>query len=395
MSIEYASEAPRLFPYTHPRETPDGCRCAWLMPQGGGAGAILREELGYRPQSPVLYAGIRDGTDTNPGLTTGFAKYRSNETLSSDPAGHVNRGLKCICPGAGVEGVLNAIAYSLPAVVGQSWSLSAWVNTPVGISLRLLLMNLDSSGNPVSGTTVIEFTGTGTYQWVAGTGTMNNAATAFAGFRTDTSVAQAVTFYADDISLLRTDLSTAHGAIGGALWGTKRLGARLEFDGTDDRVKVLGDPIGTTSNLTIMTWVYLRGWGTSTLPRILTNSECSLYCFQTDGVARLARAGDGGTYASSANGSIGLGQWYHIAAVIRGSTATLYIKGVQSGTANQACGTPTAGRDTYLGNRYGAALYDRPLNGYIGNTYIVPRAMPQGEIQQWFRREASEYGVTV
>jgi len=215
------------------------------------------------------------------------------------------------------------------------------------------------------------------------------ATTALASIRWRTWNYEAITFYLDDISLLRTDLTDAKGTISGALWRQGPTGSVLRFDSVgDDSVKVTGDMIGTGA-VSIEALVYLNGWGPAGFGRILCNGPCDLDVQQTN--ARLALARSEGSAAQSAINSLALGNWYHIVAT---STSTavinMYINGVLSGTANQDKTDPTAGTDTYIGNK---AALDRGFDGDIALLRLYDKALTAGEVYEAYRAVGPMVGL--
>ena len=369
---------------------PDRCYAIW-RPDLDGAGSVLREQLGYRPQSPVLYAGIRDGTDSNPGLTTGFI---SGGTISSstDQAHSASRSLKFSTATLNVNVIFSDYVMTsnyFPAAPAQKWVLGCWGFTADAASWTLVIRAYNSTPSSL-GLTSYTFSGSGAWELGSVVLTMPaNTVWVSAYVVRSAATGSSKTVYLDDISLLRTDLSDANGAISGALWRQGPTGSVLRFDSVgDDFVKVTGDMIGTGA-VSIEALVYLNGWGGGDIGRILDNGTCRLYIGNaTQRKVNFVRSG-----ASAATNltELALGNWYHIlmTCTLTGLTI-IYVNGVSDRPAGLTYGAPAVGRDTYIGNR---AEADRGFDGDIALLRLYDKALTAGEVYEAYRDVAPLAGL--
>jgi hypothetical protein len=147
-------------------------------------------------------------------------------------------------------------------------------------------------------------------------------------------------------------------------------GGSAYFDGTGDYITM---PVNTPhdltqGNFTIEAWVYRNVAGA--LHNIYSNrgaaSQDGLeFRINADNTLSVFYTGPGNTVSSTL--TLTAGQWYHVAAVRIGSTAYLYINGLQAGSAsigNGTTGTATTkiGADNALTSNF---------NGYISGLRVI------------------------
>jgi hypothetical protein len=119
-----------------------------------------------------------------------------------------------------------------------------------------------------------------------------------------------------------------------AAWSAATYGGSGYFDGSGDYLSWTGAALGS-GNFTAECWVYLTPYSTSNYAIIgsgaaNTSAGWEIYL---DGSVSKINLYTGGVALISSSNTVTANQWYHIALVRSGSTATLYINGVSVGTA--------------------------------------------------------------
>jgi hypothetical protein len=119
-----------------------------------------------------------------------------------------------------------------------------------------------------------------------------------------------------------------------AAWSAATYGGSGYFDGSGDYLNWTGTALGS-GNFTAECWVYLTPYSTSNYAIIgsgaaNTSAGWEIYL---DGSVSKINLYTGGVSLISSSSTVTANQWYHIALVRSGSTATLYINGVSVGTA--------------------------------------------------------------
>ncbi len=201
----------------------------------------------------------------------------------------------------------------------------------------------------------------------------------------------ACVFYADfqDPGAVLIDHALAnHGAISGAVASADRYGISRNFDGIDDLIAVTGDRIGVGA-MTIEVWIRPNSAGEGNAGTIITNGQANLYMvpnrfgFTSGGfvVHKLAESGCIPTY----------GVWHHITVSRNANaTASLYIDGALTGSANGPTGTPAAGGNTLIGA--GNALGANAFDGLIGLVRLYNRALTGIEVANAYAEWAWRFG---
>ena len=146
--------------------------------------------------------------------------------------------------------------------------------------------------------------------------------------------------------------------------GGLNYGTGISFDGTNDYVSL---PANTyfSGDLTIECWVYPRSFGN--WARIIdfgngagSNNVLLAYTDGTSGIPAFYVEGN----QFDATQAIVLNQWTHIAATLSGTTATIYINGIASGTSTFGTAPVNITRNNcYIGksnwgDAYANAIYD-------------------------------------
>jgi hypothetical protein len=154
----------------------------------------------------------------------------------------------------------------------------------------------------------------------------------------------------------------------------------LSFNGTDNFVSTSAYVVPTSGDFTVEFWANVP---------VLLNSPSSLHEWVSQG-----SSGDGfyiGYDQSSGNLRAGdlyqgtgvacpLNQWFHLALVKSGGTATLYINGVQRGTPQTGYSISAAGSFFKIGQQF--SPFNEPINGSIDELRIWNVARSATEIKQ-------------
>lgn len=177
-----------------------------------------------------------------------------------------------------------------------------------------------------------------------------------------------------------------HGSFTGMVaadWTAGRTGYALNLDGTDAVVTVPHhtDFNGGSAGFTVMVWVRADAWGDAPIVWKLVTATAR---------ARFTLTGVGGTdihYRQSADGSAydvdlstpiadaPVNEWHHIAATSDGTTARLYIDGLEADSAaTSAFGTSTS--DLLIGSDGGTEFFD----GRFDDLRIYNRCLSEREI---------------
>jgi hypothetical protein len=182
------------------------------------------------------------------------------------------------------------------------------------------------------------------------------------------------------------DLSdyTNDGAInGGPEWVVGKIGAALEFDGSDDYVDCGNDPsLNINGKITVAAWVkttstahgYFVSKGTAwdEIGHYAIGQEYNVpLTFQFE------IAGSGGAVELDSNIAVNDGQWHHIAGTYDETVIKVYIDGVEENTmtgSNSLTGSAVGGLT--IGQRGGGNI----IGGIIDEVRIYNRALTEPEI---------------
>ena len=177
----------------------------------------------------------------------------------------------------------------------------------------------------------------------------------------------------------------------GNVWEPGNQGWSQEFNGTDDYVDTSNIySLGTT--MTAMAWVRFKVLGRATGIVAQDSSSTSVtdwdFGLATDYTTNTKFRWVGGTAADSSYwlvvgdaGTIAVDTWYHVVGTVDGTTARLYVDGVEQGGGfafSQAIGarhTTEFGRSRFL-------LREEDLNGFISDIRLYNRNLSVAEIQQ-------------
>jgi hypothetical protein len=154
-----------------------------------------------------------------------------------------------------------------------------------------------------------------------------------------------------------------------------RSGQALLFQPNTNVATTTSDILGTGA-VSISAWVYPHSAGGNNAGRILTNGKTELFINSTNNT--FSFQSDGSTAVNSANSSWRPTKWVHIVATRNAAgTASMYVNGVLSGSANQNSGTPTAGYWNSIGNNIANT---NGFDGIIDNLRIYNRVLTPTEV---------------
>jgi len=140
------------------------------------------------------------------------------ETITTDTskAKFGSSSLKTITDGTAInQGAAGGNSDGPTAASGQTWTDSAWVWAPVGASMQAFFAGRDAS-NVLQEQTIISFTGTGAWQRISITRTLNNATTNHVSLTVMTNAAQAITFWVDGVQIEQKAYATPYVETNGA-----------------------------------------------------------------------------------------------------------------------------------------------------------------------------------
>ena len=169
--------------------------------------------------------------------------------------------------------------------------------------------------------------------------------------------------------------------VNGPTWAAGRNGTALQFDGTNDRMRINhADSLNLTTASTFSTWIYptaaQTGW------RTILQKEVDAYFLSS--TTSTGVPATGGTLNSScchdvfAPGALPLNTWTHIAATYDGAQMRIYINGVQVASAARSGTYQSTTAPLWVG---GSAWYGEHFQGRLDDLRIYNRALSAAEIQ--------------
>ena len=174
-------------------------------------------------------------------------------------------------------------------------------------------------------------------------------------------------------------------------WVTGRLGAALEFDGTDDVVEIAADPSLQPDRLTVMAWVNPNALGN--FDAVLMNASTGGW---VDGYGIFYRSADGITFfvnhynVGKVSAPLSSGIWTHVAATYDGAEIELYLDGTLADTLpySQPIDYPSPLTTPLLIGKGvgGSTLYG--WQGAIDDVQLFDRALSGAEIQSIFQAQS-------
>ena len=167
----------------------------------------------------------------------------------------------------------------------------------------------------------------------------------------------------------------------GPVWAAGNNAGALQFDGTNDRVRVNDSAsLDLTTAATFEAWVYptaaLWGW------RTILQKEADAYLFTASGDQ--GRPVAGGTFNGAcctsvvAPAALALNTWTHVAATYDGAQIRLFVNGAQVAAVARTGTFEVNVNPLWIG---GNALYGEHFQGRIDDLRIYNRALSAAEIQ--------------
>ena len=160
-----------------------------------------------------------------------------------------------------------------------------------------------------------------------------------------------------------------------------KIGQGLDFNAspTNKYVRVNSDVLGT-GQVSVSVWIKPNLLNSGFRPILINSVNQGLSVSSSNNTVRFTNNGIAGCVAAS--NVLTFGKWTH-AVVSRGADTniTFYINGVLSGTPSQACGTPTAGTISIIGNNGALTL---PLIGAVDDLRVYNRVLSAVEIKQLY-----------
>jgi hypothetical protein len=172
------------------------------------------------------------------------------------------------------------------------------------------------------------------------------------------------------------------GNITGATRTSGKFGNALEFDGSNNSVKVNASAsLNLSSAMTLEAWVYTNadqnGW------RTIIQREKVAYWLHASSRSEPLRPATGGTFGGrevwfSAPNGIPVNSWTHLASTYDGSTLRLYVNGNLVGNGVVTGSIQTNSSPLWIG---GVAPFGECFQGRIDEVRIYNRALSQSEIK--------------
>jgi hypothetical protein len=171
--------------------------------------------------------------------------------------------------------------------------------------------------------------------------------------------------------------------INGPTWTTGKNGGALQFDGSNDRVRVNDSTsLDLTTAATFEAWVYPTvspvGW------RTIMQKEADAYFFSASSFSG-NRPAAGGTLNGACcpqvagTSTLPVNTWTHVAATYEGAQLRLYVNGAQVASAPANGSFEVNGNPLWIG---GNAVYGEHFQGKLDDLRIYNRALTPAEIQQ-------------
>lgn len=175
---------------------------------------------------------------------------------------------------------------------------------------------------------------------------------------------------------------------------TGKFNSSLNFDGTSDYVSASDSNLPSSSNSRALSvWVNPTSlpsnnsyfvamvYGTAS-----TNNGSGLNLFNNSGTHQVCFAGYSNDLCYSY--TTPTSSWTHLLGTFNGTTATLYINGVQVTSANKSTWNTTLGGTLYIGKNIPAALY---FNGQIDDVRIYNYPLTQTQIKDLYSGGAASF----
>ncbi|MCP4414287.1 MAG: LamG domain-containing protein, partial [Gammaproteobacteria bacterium] len=183
------------------------------------------------------------------------------------------------------------------------------------------------------------------------------------------------------------------------------FGNELIFDGDNDYVDVgNGDPVNISgSELTLEAWIYATGWRDNVWQGCIINTESApnngyMIRAGANGTVNFNVGNSGWNEINTAEATLQLDKWHHIAATFNAGVMTIYVDGVQAATADSSASTTTVGvatTNTAIGNWGNFANPGRSFLGTVHDVRIwnVARSAEQIAANKDIELSGSEEGL--
>jgi fibronectin type 3 domain-containing protein len=173
--------------------------------------------------------------------------------------------------------------------------------------------------------------------------------------------------------------------VNGALWTAGRTGGAVDLDGVNDHVLLPNGILNGLSDMTITTWVKqdtLKKWGRIFDIGLGTNNYIFLTA-STDGDASRFVFKNGGSeqYATVSPAQQTANEWVHYAVTLSGSSAIMYVNGVEVARNDNVTIKPKDLGNTTL-NYIGRSMFsaDPYMDTKIDDFYVFNRSLGPAEI---------------
>jgi glucose/arabinose dehydrogenase len=172
--------------------------------------------------------------------------------------------------------------------------------------------------------------------------------------------------------------------VNGPTWTTGHTGGALQFDGSNDRVRVEdSNSLDLTGAATFEAWVYPTaapsGW------RTILQKEVDSYFFTASGGGSGNQPAAGGTFNGAcctttiAPSALTVNAWTHLAATYDGGQLRFYVNGAQVAATIVTGSLQVNGNPLWIG---GNAVYGEHFQGKLDDVRVYNRALTAAEIQQ-------------
>lgn len=181
--------------------------------------------------------------------------------------------------------------------------------------------------------------------------------------------------------------------VNGVGWTSGKLGAAVEFDGTNDYVTTnVGAPLrsGETNDLTWATWLWIDATGRNDFIVWKTangTDDIGIFTDADTKVAVFARINSSAGSIITGATTLSINTWYHVALTKSGDSWTLYLNAVSDGSATAA--RTLASHDTdvlWLGSNHTnfSPLAANNLDGRLDQFAAWNRALSGSEISDLY-----------
>lgn len=176
---------------------------------------------------------------------------------------------------------------------------------------------------------------------------------------------------------------------GGTAWTNGPVGGALHFNGSTGLVTIPDNPnLRQSTNMTVCFWMNADSFGSQTRSIINKGTNTTLNYAVSLGpspgnqVIFSQYTSSGGLVSVSSTAPVSIGVWHHVAAVIQGNEAQLYLDGGLSGTTILYGSGATNGSPVYLGTNFA---------GSLAEVRVYNRALSEAEVQTIYTSSAASF----